>query len=401
MNASQSVDPGLATGRFRAPSPRLASLLGAAALLLVGVGVPLAIASHDISQAIVVLPFGIVGYVVARRASRNPIGWILIGETLAFLLSADGGSYAVLFYRHGEHGLPLARVGVFLAAWWIWLLLLLPLPIALFPDGRLSRRWRWVVWAYLAFCAILVAGSTWQDATGIVAAHIRVDSNGELVSASSSTPVAVKAVAAFCYVAFCLASVGRQVASYRRSVGEHRQQLKWLLSGGAISVGGLLLAIAISNSTVAVLQVLGFLGFISVTALPIGIGVGILKYRLYEIDRLISRTISYLIITGLLAGVFVGIVALATDVLPFSSPVAVAASTLAAAGLFNPLRRWVQHRVDRRFNRARYDAEAVVAAFAQRLREAVDIETVDRELVAAVAGAVQPGHASLWLRPPT
>ena len=399
MNATQSPNPGLAAGRFWVPSPRLASLLGIAAVLLVGVAVPLTIVSRNLSQGVVVLPFGIVGYVVARRAPRNPIGWILIGLTLAFLLSADGGSYAVLFYRHGEHGLPLARVGVFLAAWWIWLLLMLPLPIALFPDGRLSRRWRWVVWAYLAVCAVIVAGSTWQDATGIVAAHIRVDSNGELVSASSSTPVAVKAVTAFCYIGFCLAAVGRQVASYRRSQGEHRQQLKWLLSGGAISIGGLLLAMGISNSNVAVLQVVGLLGFISIAALPIGIGVGILKYRLYEIDRLISRTISYVIITGLLAGVFIGIVVLATDVLPFSSPVAVAASTLAAAGLFNPLRRRVQHRVDRRFNRARYDAEAVVAAFAQRLREAVDLETVHRELVAAVTGAVQPGHTSLWIKP--
>ncbi len=139
MNANQCPDPGLATGRFRAPSPRMASLLGAATVVLVAVGVPLAIASHDLSQGIVVLPFGIIGYVVARRAPRNPIGWILIGLTLAFLLSSDGGSYAVLVYRQGEHGLPFARVGVFLAAWWIWLLLLLPLPIALFPDGRLTR----------------------------------------------------------------------------------------------------------------------------------------------------------------------------------------------------------------------------------------------------------------------
>ena len=395
MAVNASVGP---TARSWAPPPQLALVVGAALLLLVGAAVPLAIASHSISQGIIVLPFGIVGYVVARREPRNPIGWIFVGLTLAFLLSSDGGSYAVLFYRQGEHGLPLPRVGAFLAAWWIWLLLLLPLPIALFPDGRLSGRWRWAVWAYLAVCAILIAGSTWQDARGIVGPHIRVDSNGELVSSSSSIPVAVKAVTALCYVTFCLASVGRQVASYRRATGEHRQQLKWLLTGGAISIGGLLIAMTISNSNAAVLQVVGFLGFISIAALPIGIGVGILKYRLYEIDRLISRTISYLIITGLLAGLFVGIVVLATDVLPFSSPVAVAASTLAAAALFNPLRRRVQHLVDRRFNRARYDAEAVVEAFTQRLREAVDIETVQRELVAAVSGAVQPRHTSLWIK---
>ncbi len=134
-------------------------------------------------------------------------------------------------------------------------------------------------------------------------------------------------------------------------------------------------------------------------ALPVAMGVGILKYRLYEIDRLISRTLSYLIITGLLAGVFVGIVVLTTDVLPFSSPVGVAASTLAAAALFNPLRLRVQRLVDRRFNRARYDAEAIVAAFTLRLRDAVDLETVRSELLQAVDRAVEPAHASVWIRP--
>ena len=136
-----------------------------------------------------------------------------------------------------------------------------------------------------------------------------------------------------------------------------------------------------------------------ILALPVCMGVAILRYRLYDIDRLISRTLSYLIITGLLVGVFVGIVVVATDVLPFSSPVAVAASTLAAAALFNPLRLRVQRLVDRRFNRARYDAEAIVSAFTLRLRDAVDLETVRRELLAAVDGAVQPAYASVWIRP--
>ena len=142
------------------------------------------------------------------------------------------------------------------------------------------------------------------------------------------------------------------------------------------------------------------IGILLLTALPVSIGVGILKYRLYEIDRLISRTLSYLIITGLLAGVFIGIVVLATDVLPFSSPVGVAASTLAAAALFNPLRRRVQRLVDRRFNRARYDAEAIVSAFTLRLRDAVDLDTRSPRAAPAVDGAIQPAHASLWIRPP-
>jgi hypothetical protein len=394
------VQPDIGVGRFRLASPRTASVLGVAAVLLVAAAVPLAILSDDLSQGIVVIPFGAVGYVVARRQPGNPIGWILLALTLAFLLSVDGGTYAVLYYHRGDHGLPLPRVGAFLAAWWVWLLLLLPLPVGLFPDGRLSQRWRWVFRAYYAGCAIGIAASTWQDANGIVALHIRVDSNGELVSGGGSGGSVANVVWPLLYVAFCGACVCRQIVSYRRSAGEYRQQLKWLLSGGAISIGGLLLGFTINNSNVPVLQFVGFVSFLSVIALPVGIGVGILKYRLYEIDRLISRSLSYLIITGLLVGVFVGIVALATDVLPFSSPVGVAASTLAAAALFNPLRLRVQRLVDRRFNRARYDAEAIVAAFTVRLRDAVDLDTVRHELLAAVDGAVQPAHASVWIRPP-
>jgi hypothetical protein len=127
-------------------------------------------------------------------------------------------------------------------------------------------------------------------------------------------------------------------------------------------------------------------------------GVGILKYHLYEIDRIISRTLSYAIVTGLLVGVYVGLVTLASRVLPFSSPLGVAASTLAAVALFNPLRRRVQRVVDRRFNRARYDAETTVSVFAQRLRDDIDLEAVSAEFVGAVEAAVEPVHVALWLR---
>jgi small basic protein len=124
-----------------------------------------------------------------------------------------------------------------------------------------------------------------------------------------------------------------------------------------------------------------------------------MKYRLYEIDRIISRTLAYAIVTGLLVGVYVGLVLLATEVLRFSSPVAVAASTLAAAALFNPLRRRVQRIVDRRFNRAHYDAEATVAAFTARLRDAVEIDAIRADLLDAVTRAVEPTHASVWIKP--
>jgi predicted PurR-regulated permease PerM len=136
---------------------------------------------------------------------------------------------------------------------------------------------------------------------------------------------------------------------------------------------------------------------LGLTALPLGIGVGILKYRLYEIDRIISRTLAYAIVTGLLLGVYAGLVLLATQVLTVHTPVAVAAGTLAAAALFTPVRRRVQHFVDRRFNRARYDAEQTVAAFAARLQGAVDLDTVRNDLMGAVHATLEPAHASLWI----
>jgi ABC-type bacteriocin/lantibiotic exporter with double-glycine peptidase domain len=133
-----------------------------------------------------------------------------------------------------------------------------------------------------------------------------------------------------------------------------------------------------------------------IAALPVGIGVGILKYRLYEIDRIISRTLAYALVTGLLVGVYVGLVLLATHVLGLSSPVAVAASTLIAAALFNPLRRRVQQLVDRSFNRARYDAELTLMAFAARLMDAVDLDTVRDDLAGVVNVALEPTHVSVW-----
>jgi hypothetical protein len=381
----------------RLASPGTALVLGVAALLLVAGAVPLAIVSQDASQGIIVIPFGIVGYIVARRQPRNPIGWILLATTVGFLLSADGGTYAVLYYHRHYRGLPLPRIGAFLAAWWIWLLLLLPLAVGLFPDGRLSGVWRRVVWGYLAVIAVVIAGSTWQDATGIVARHIRVDrQTGELLSAGGGISPAIKVVIALSFVGFCVASIAVQILAYRRSAGAHRQQLKWLLTGGAVSIAGLLFALTLSNNRNPVLHVIGSVGFGSIMALPISIGIGILRYRLYEIDRLISRTLSYALLTGMLVGVFAGIALLPGTLL--SSSYGVAASTLAIAALFNPLRNRLQRLVDRRFNRARYDAEGTVAAFGARLRDAADPETVLSELAAAAGGSLQPAHVSVWVK---
>ena len=190
-----------------------------------------------------------------------------------------------------------------------------------------------------------------------------------------------------------LSFVAHQVLSWRRATGERRQQLKWLATGAAVTLVVLAASFAIRSARVSRDEVLG----IALAALPVGIGVGILKYRLYDIDRIISRTLAYAIVTGLLVGVYAGLVLLATQVLGFHSPVAVAASTLAAAALFSPLRRRVQRAVDRRFNRARYDADQTVAAFAARLKDAVDLDAVRDDLASVVHQALEPAHVSVWI----
>jgi hypothetical protein len=174
-------------------------------------------------------------------------------------------------------------------------------------------------------------------------------------------------------------------------------QLKWLLSGAAagitLAVGGFLASITVPalNGIGSAASALGIL------ALPVSLGLGILKFRLYDIDRIISRTLAYAIVTGLLVGVYAGLVLLATQVLTIKSPVAVAGSTLVAAALFNPLRHRVQRAVDRRFNRARYDADQTVAAFAGRLKDAVDLDSVRDDLASVVANALEPAHVSVWM----
>jgi hypothetical protein len=391
-----------AVRRFRVASPATATVLGALAIVLMAASVALSGLAHQLSilgtgpVAPIVLIYAGVGVVVARRQPRNPIGWILLTFILLFLLSADAGLYAVLRYRLGYHGLPLASVAVLLQPLWALALLLFPLVILLFPDGRLaSPRWRWVLWAYAAAGACASAAIFGPAIAAVAGQHIHLDSFGDVTSkahAPGGTVAAAEVLGLVSIGAIWLSFLAHQVLSWRRASGERRQQLKWLASGAAVTVVVVVVSFTVS-STGAAGEVLG----IGLAALPVGIGVAILKYRLYEIDRIISRTLAYAIVTGLLVGVYTGLVLLATRVLPFSTPVAVAASTLAAAALFSPLRRRVQHVVDRRFNRARYDAERTVAAFTGRLSEAVDLDAVRDDLVGVVHQALEPAHVSVWI----
>jgi hypothetical protein len=278
----------------------------------------------------------------------------------------------------------------------------------LYPDGTLpSARWRWVLRAYLVVgacwpaCIYAVAGAT------ITGHRIRVDTGGNLITivrpaGSGAWLIPAQDVILPALLVFWLSFVGRQVAAFRRSSDERRQQLKWLLFGAVVALAGAAVVVPVSSLDTrpsAIAQVAITLGAVATIAFPLGMGVGILKYRLYDIDRIISRTLAYAIVTGLLVGMYAGLVLLATQALTIKTPVAVAAATLAAAALFHPLRRRVQDMVDRRFNRTRYDADKIIAAFAARLQDAIDVDTVHAALLGAAYQALEPEHAAVWIGP--
>jgi hypothetical protein len=398
-----------ASGGWRLASPVTALALGGAVVVLMAAEPPLASLAHQSllsSGGSVPLPYSVIfamlGFVVALRKPGNPLGWLILATAGFFALSEDASFYAVADYRLHHGSLPLGWLALITQPGWAPGIASVGLIALLFPDGRPpSPRWRWVLWPYLALALLWTAGALAFTAAAILAHRTRVDAGGNLMVLEHPTGGAAWWGAAqnlffLVLVVSWLASLAGQALSYRRSSGERRHQLKWLLTGAASCLAGLLLTLtgSVPGGWGVVIGILGAAGLI---ALPVCIGIGILKYRLFDIDRILSRTVAYTILTGLLLGVYAGLVLLATQVLGFASTWAVAASTLAAAALFTPLRRRVQRAVDRRFNRARYDADRMVDAFAARLQEAVDLDTVRADLATVVRAALEPAQVSVWV----
>jgi hypothetical protein len=394
-------------------SGRRATRVAATGLGVLGVvapfaSIPLMVLIHQTSVAdststatfvVFAIVFAAVGTVVARRESHNPIGWLLLFASLAVTVGSIAPMYADLDYRIDHRSLPLGPVAVLLGQAYVYGFIALPLIVLLFPEGRVSARWRWPVRVYLVAAAAYLVGTV-DVAAVALSQRTPIRANGSLVGANHPFGAAawfgpIQNAITVVFAAFCVGSIARQVIAFRAASGERRQQLKWLGAGGALTIV-FLLVVAFWTSAPGVIG--NVLLPLAMSALPVSIGVGILKYRLYEIDKLVSRTLSYALLTALLVGLFIGLIALATDTLALSGRVGVAASTLAAAALFNPLRVRIQRLVDRRFNRARYDAEATVAAFTARLRDAVEIDAIRSDLLDAVNRAVEPSHASVWIR---
>jgi hypothetical protein len=355
-----------------------------------------------LSTAAAVVPTVAVGTLLAARRPRNPIGWMILAIIIVgFSPTAD---YEVLDYRMHHGTLPLGGVAVILQQSWPLFLMLVTILLWIFPDGTLpaGRRRRPAV--VLVSAGLVLSLAACSPGLAAVAGHdVRVGPDGQLLTPASVVDTALELAAILASGAAILVWLIRQIPTYRHAAGVRRQQLKWLYTGGAVLAAVVLVLIfavplamgeAPGWSTQPVVNVLGSLGF---GVLPVCLGVAVLRYRLYELDRIISRVVSYAVVTGLLVGVYAGLVLLATRVLPFRSAVGVAASTLITAALFNPVRRRVQQVVDRRFNRSRYNAQALVSSFTTRLQQTVDLDVVRSDLAEVASAAFQPAHVSIWL----
>ena len=357
---------------------------------------------ESLSIAAAAAPATSVGVLLAARRPRNPIGWLL----LAILLvgASPTGEYDILDYRMHHGTLPLGWLAVVIQECWPLFLAFVAILLWVFPDGKLpAGRWRRPsVVLLVAGLAIAVTASL----SGVVAVaghDVHITADGDLASPPASFLVPFYVAAIAVSLAAWLAWIVIQIPTYRHADGERRQQLKWLYSGAAVTLvafvfGVFVIPLAMGQApgwgNTPVITALVILAF---GAMPASLAVAVLKYRLYELDRIISRVVSYTVITALLVGFYTGTVLLTTHVLPFKSAVTVAACTLITAALFNPLRRRVQRAVDRRFNRSRYNAEAVVAGFTARMRQTVDFDAVRDDLVGVVHEAFQPTQVSMWL----
>jgi hypothetical protein len=342
-----------------------------------------------------------VGALLASRRPRHPVGWLLLGVGLGLAMNILVETYVKygLLVRPGS--LPGARhlVGFSVLSFTLVWLSCAGFALLLTPTGSLpSPRWRW--WARVAAAAPVVA---------VLAAAVQPD---PLAPEYHGNPLAVPALARVLFVpgvvgiALVLVSVlvgaGSLVGRFRRARGTERLQLRWLALAAACAA--VLLLVALVAGYLAKDGVVLACMALCVALLPLATGAAILRYRLYDLDRIISRTVAYALLTLLLGSGYAGAVLLLGqsfgDLGRQPPGWAVAGATLAIAAVFQPARRRVQQAVDRRFNRRRYDAANTIAAFSARLRDEIDLDTLSAELLAVVDQTMQPTRASLWLRPP-
>jgi hypothetical protein len=360
----------------------------------------------DTMFSIALLTFPTVGALVAARRPENPIGWIFVGLGLSFAINAFAGEYAVYALLTDPGSLPAGETMAWVQDWLFMAPLLLSgtLVLLLFPDGRLlSPRWSLVLW--LAVSGIAVAMIAEMLSPGSLEGFESLENPYALAGDRAETVLEWTSNASFAIIfGTIMASAVSLVLRFRRARGLERQQLKWIAGAAG------LLAIAFASGPLAFWWT-GDVGdavwqpllLFAIGAVPVAAGIAILRYRLYEIDVIVRRTLVYGVLTAGLVGLYFAIVLLLQQVFSSfagGSDLAIAGSTLAVAALFRPARKRIQTLVDRRFYRRKYDTQRTLEAFSARLRADVDLDSLSTELQRAVGDTMQPASVSLWLRTP-
>jgi hypothetical protein len=368
----------------------------------------------DLLVSVPVLAFPVVGALIASRRPQNPIGWICLADGLLWVLLGLFDYYSVYgLARPGSIPFPAAMAGLSLWLWVPTVGLLAIYLVLLFPDGRLpSRRWRPLAW--LSGVVIVLASVSSGLSPGPIAKLGGVRNpfglEGQPWVAYATNVVLVP------FLVCILASVVGLILRYRRSRGEERQQIKWIafaasfVGVGFVStlVSGLIVRAFApeswgnANTPPFWFDLLFSIVLLSFGGVPVAVGIAVLRYRLYDIDLLINRALVYGSLTVVLAAAYVGGVVSLQSVFRAltgeQSTLAIVASTLAIAALFNPLRRRIQGFIDRRFYRRKYDAAKTLAAFNARLRDETELERLSGDVMGVVRETMQPAHVSLWLK---
>jgi hypothetical protein len=338
-----------------------------------------------------------VGAVLATRRPRHPVGWLLL--ILGLALNASG--VAAAYTAYGLVARPGALPAAAAVARFYPALILMALPplsfvLLLTPTGSLpSPRWRWWAWATVAApVALLVAVAV---ARGSLDPRYQAQSNQLDFRGLGGALLVVSQLALGVTLLALMVAAGSLVVRFRRARGVERQQLRWVAWAAALVA--LTAIVALASAALGLPDILDWAAGACVALLPLAAGAAILRYRLYDLDRIVSRTVAYGLLTVLLGGSYAGVVLGLGQLLGRDSPLVVATATLAVAAAFQPARRRIQAVVDRRFNRRRYDAARTIAAFSARLRQQVDLDTLTAELLGVVEQTMQATQVSLWLRP--
>ena len=339
-----------------------------------------------------------VGAVLAGRRPAHPVGWLLLGFSLSLAASGVIASYVAYGLLARPGALPAAGgVARYYPATASAALGLLSLVLLLTPTGSLpSPRWRWWARATVAAPAALLLLAPF--APGRFDPRLLVTNSPFNGRALGGVLLAATQVALTVTTMAVVVGGGSLVVRFRRARGVERQQLRWVALAAALM--GLAALVVLAALALGLPALVDWAAAVCVVVLPLAVGAAVLRYRLYDLDRIVSRTLAYGLLTVLLGAGYAAVVLGLGRLLPQDSSLAVAAATLAVAGAFQPARRRVQAAVDRRFNRRRYDAARTIAAFSARLRQQVDLDALAAELLAVVDQTVQPTRAWLWLRPP-